>query len=57
MPEIDFSVYCKCGRILDNDTKVESGRRGVCITIEPCIVCVETARDEGREEAATKGGA
>lgn len=51
MPDISFEAFCeKCGVGICNNISVESGYRGVKISIQPCEICLEEAREEGREE-------
>ena len=46
MPSIEFEVWCSCGNGLCNQTKEVKGG----IQVEPCEKCLESAREEGREE-------
>lgn len=51
MPDISFEAYCnKCGAGLCQNISVDSGYRGVKISIDPCDRCLEEAKEEGREE-------
>jgi len=46
MPSIEFEVWCSCGNGLCNQTTEVKGG----IQVQPCGKCLESAREEGREE-------
>ena len=52
MPEIqvEFSMVCECGRPLNGSSEPATYRKGPIVTVEPCDVCLENARQEGRDE-------
>jgi hypothetical protein len=49
MPSFDvkFEVYCICGEGLCNQSTGESGKRGLCVTMEPCKKCKQKEYDAG----------
>jgi hypothetical protein len=52
--DLDFEVYCGgCGAGLcnDSDTRESRKRNFPQVVVNPCSVCLESAREEGREEA------
>ena len=45
MPSIEFEIYCERGNLLNCKTNMSGD-----IEAEPCEKCLETAREEGRDE-------
>lgn len=49
--EVEFEVWCSCGAGLCRQTKAN----GTSVTVEPCESCLDTAREEGKEDGDTEG--
>ena len=49
--ELEFEVYCSCGKGLCRNTTEGKNHHSVFITIEPCEDCLERSRTEGYDEA------
>jgi len=48
--EVTLQFSCgECGQAVDTDQK-EDRRGDITINVDPCVTCVEKAREEGREE-------
>ena len=44
---VEIEVWCSCGEGLCNQSQGKNSG----IVVEPCEVCMDIAREEGREEA------
>lgn len=59
MPEmsVEFDVYCSCGNGLCNQTEVKAPDRGFLwtVTIVPCEVCLDDAKEEGHSAGFDEG--
>lgn len=49
--EVEIEVWCSCGNGLCNVTTVD----GTSITVEPCEVCMEAARQDGYDDGYSVG--
>jgi len=45
--ELEFEVYCSCGRGLCGNTKEGTNGHSQYITVEPCEKCLGAKYDEG----------
>lgn len=52
---LTFEVFCTCGAGLCNNATEGENRHSQHITIEPCKVCLDGARDEGYDEGHDEG--
>ena len=53
--EVEFEVYCACGKGLCNqsETNVKKGKR--ILTIEPCDDCLNKSYDRGYDKGYSDG--
>ena len=49
--DVDFQVWCSCGEGLCHATSC----RGSHVTVEPCPVCLEKAKEEGYSDGYDAG--
>lgn len=48
--ELEFEVYCSCGKGLCGNSTEGINRHSQYITVEPCEDCMNRAREEGKNE-------
>ena len=48
--EVNFEVFCECGNGLCNQTSVDDRTRRISLTVEPCRICIDKAKEEGFED-------
>ena len=50
--EVEFEVYCSCGRGLCQESTANDGdwRASRRVTVEPCPDCIERAREKGYDD-------
>jgi hypothetical protein len=56
--DVDFEVWCSCGKGLCNQVTVTTKQGHTAVIVEPCQHCLEAAYDEGYDQgkATTKEG-
>jgi len=47
-PSLDFEVFCSCGHELTTRARVLLGHWPIRIVVEPCVMCVDNAKLQGR---------